>query len=125
MVKTHDVANGGGGGGGWKETTRVQRLAQWAAQLEFDDLPKDVVERTKDFYLDWIGCVLAGRSHAAVMAMANFARLMGPSSGKSEILSLGATTSAAFAAIVNGASSHVVEQDDLHNSSILHPVRLC
>ena len=44
---------------------------------------------------------------------------MGPASGKSEILSLGATTSAAFAAIVNGASSHVVEQDDLHNSSIV------
>jgi 2-methylcitrate dehydratase PrpD len=25
-------------------------------------------------------------------------------------------------ALVNGASSHVVEQDDLHNSSMMHPV---
>src|SRR5690606_34329234 len=30
-------------------------------------------------------------------------------------------TSAYFAALVNGASSHLVEQDDLHNSSVLHP----
>ena len=48
---------------------------------------------------------------------------MGPASGKSELVdaSVG-TTSAAFAALVNGAASHVVEQDDLHNSSIVHPV---
>jgi 2-methylcitrate dehydratase PrpD len=46
---------------------------------------------------------------------------MGPSDGKAKILVSGRNTSAYFAALVNGASSHLVEQDDLHNSSVLHP----
>ena len=28
---------------------------------------------------------------------------------------------AAFAAMVNAAASHVVEQDDVHNASVFHP----
>ena len=33
----------------------------------------------------------------------------------------GKRTSPFFAALINGAASHFVEQDDLHNSSVLHP----
>jgi 2-methylcitrate dehydratase PrpD len=46
---------------------------------------------------------------------------MGPASGPASILVNGQGTSAYFAALVNAASSHLVEQDDLHNSSVLHP----
>ncbi|WP_421722538.1 MmgE/PrpD family protein [Alloalcanivorax xenomutans] len=46
---------------------------------------------------------------------------MGPASGAVQNLVDGTNTSAYFAALVNGAASHVVEQDDLHNSSVLHP----
>lgn len=51
---------------------------------------------------------------------------MGPSSGKSELIdgSQTLTTSPAFASLINAAASHVVEQDDLHNRSIMHPVSL-
>ncbi|MGO4843719.1 MmgE/PrpD family protein, partial [Rhizobiaceae sp. 2RAB30] len=31
------------------------------------------------------------------------------------------TTSPLFAALVNGASSHIAEQDDVHNGSVFHP----
>lgn len=106
--------------------TRTQRLATWAANLRYSDIPPDVVQKTKDFFLDTLGCTIAGRHHPAVVAMTRFAVQMGPSSGKSELVDgdLKFTTSPAFAALVNGASSHVVEQDDLHNSSIMHPVSL-
>ncbi|KAF7715402.1 Uncharacterized protein PECH_007895 [Penicillium ucsense] len=105
------------------DRTRTERLAIWAANLKFADLPTDVVEKTKDFFVDWLGCTIAGRYHPAVQAISKFASHMGPSGGKSEVLdgALGFTTSAAFASLVNGASSHVVEQDDLHNRSIMHP----
>lgn len=104
--------------------TRTERLASWAANLRYADIPQDVVEKTKDFFLDTLGCTIAGRHHPAVVAMSNFAVQMGPSNGKSELVDgdLKFTTSPAFASLVNGASSHVVEQDDLHNSSIMHPV---
>src|SRR3546814_10373746 len=46
---------------------------------------------------------------------------MGPADGPARILGNGQSSSAYFAALVNAASSHLVEQDDLHNSSVLHP----
>lgn len=104
--------------------TRTENLVQWSASLRYKDLPDDVVQRTKDFFLDWLGCAVAGRAHPAVKAMERFARKMGPSDGKCELVdgSCKLTTSPMFASMVNGASSHVVEQDDLHNRSIMHPV---
>ncbi|KAJ5983364.1 MmgE/PrpD, partial [Penicillium waksmanii] len=104
--------------------TRTEHLATWAANLRYSDIPDDVVQKTKDFFLDTLGCAIAGRHHPAVNAMARFAVQMGPSNGNSELIdsALKFTTSPAFASLVNGASSHVVEQDDLHNRSIMHPV---
>lgn len=105
-------------------STRTEHLAQWASALQFADIPDDAVQRTKDFFLDWLGCAVAGRHHPAVAAIARFASQMGPTTGKSELVdgSLNLATSPAFASMINGASSHVVEQDDLHMSSITHPV---
>lgn len=104
--------------------TRTEHLARWAANLQFCDIPTDVVERTKELFLDWFGCTVAGRHHPAVSAIRQFAVQMGPSSGRSELVdgSIVSGTSPAFASLINGASSHVVEQDDLHNQSIMHPV---
>jgi 2-methylcitrate dehydratase PrpD len=53
--------------------------------------------------------------------MAKYAELMGPSDGKSEDFVNRRLTSPVFAAMVNAASSHVVEQDDVHNGSVFHP----
>jgi aconitate decarboxylase len=105
-------------------TTRTARLATWSSNQAYDTLPDPAIQRTKDLFLDWLGCTIAGRSHPAVTAIVKFVRAMGPTSGKSELVDgqLEFTTSAAFAALVNGAASHVVEQDDLHNGSITHPV---
>lgn len=105
--------------------TRTERLGQWAVNLQYQDIPKEVIERTKDLFLDWLGCAIAGRHHPAVSAIARYATEMGPTAGKKcEFVdgSIGFLTSPAFAALVNGASSHVVEQDDLHNRSMMHPV---
>ncbi|KAL3457692.1 2-methylcitrate dehydratase PrpD [Aspergillus heterothallicus] len=104
--------------------TRTARLATWSSTLTYAALPDPAIQRTKDLFLDWLGCTIAGRDHPAVRAIVNFTKTMGPASGKSELVDgeLGlSTTSAAFAALVNGAASHVVEQDDLHNQSITHP----
>ncbi|KAL1891982.1 hypothetical protein Sste5346_007326 [Sporothrix stenoceras] len=101
--------------------TRTQKLAAWSAGLRYDDLPPVVVQKTKDFFLDWYACAIGGRHHAAVQAIDTFAKEMGPTSGSAELLHRPGGTSAAFAALVNGGASHVVEQDDLHNSSMVHP----
>lgn len=106
------------------EQTRTDRLIKWAVALKYSEIPDHVIQRTKDFFLDTLGCAIAGRDHPAVSAMVRFAAQMGPSSGKSELIdsSQNLTTSPAFASLINAAASHVVEQDDLHNRSIMHPV---
>ena len=102
-------------------TQSSQELASSLAGLRYEALPNEVVDRTEDFFLDWAGSALAGRGARPVEALESFAGTMGPQSGPSEILPSRRRTSPLFAALVNGASSHVVEQDDVHNGAVFHP----
>ncbi|MDN3516554.1 MmgE/PrpD family protein [Aquisalimonas lutea] len=97
------------------------RLAAFAAQLRFDAIPAEVLDRTEELFLDWTASALAGKGARAVEAIDAFARRMGPDSGASEILINRRGTSPLFAALVNAAASHVAEQDDVHNGSVFHP----
>ena len=97
------------------------QLAAFAAELRFDDIPAPVLRRTEDLMLDWLASVLAGAKARQVLAVERFAQAMGPKDGPSQVLIARRTTSPYFAAMVNAAASHVVEQDDVHNSSVFHP----
>ncbi|WOD30333.1 MmgE/PrpD family protein [Alloalcanivorax xenomutans] len=99
----------------------TRALASFLAELRYEDLPEAVVARTEDLFLDWLGSLIAGSGQHPIPLFAGYARRMGPASGAVQNLVDGTNTSAYFAALVNGAASHVVEQDDLHNSSVLHP----
>ena len=96
-------------------------LSSFAANLRFRDLPEPVVRRAEELLLDWFGSALAGKGARPVEAIECFAREMGPSTGKAEVLISRRRTTPLFAAMVNAASSHFAEQDDLHNASVLHP----
>ncbi|MDM0034728.1 MmgE/PrpD family protein [Variovorax sp. J22P271] len=96
-------------------------LATFAAGLSFSQIPDPVLRRAEDLMLDWLGSVLAARSARPVQAIQRFAETMGPAEGSSEVLISRRTTSPVFAALVNAAASHYVEQDDVHNGSVFHP----
>jgi 2-methylcitrate dehydratase PrpD len=96
-------------------------LARFAANLAYDDIPAPVLRRTEDLMLDTLGSILAGSSARAVQSIAHLADMMGPTSGPSENMVTRKTTSPLFAAMVNAASAHMVEQDDVHNGSVFHP----
>jgi len=98
-----------------------QQLAEFAANLQFSDIPEVVVRRTEDLLLDWCGSALAGKVGRPVQVIEAIAREMGPQEGRAEVLISRRTTSPLFAALVNGASSHYAEQDDVHNGSVFHP----
>jgi len=97
------------------------QLAAFAAGLRFDDIPAPVLRRAEDLMLDWLASALAGAKARQVLAVQRFAQAMGPQDGPSQVLIAGRKTSPYFAAMVNAAASHVVEQDDVHNSSVFHP----
>ncbi|MGZ3665901.1 MAG: MmgE/PrpD family protein, partial [Ktedonobacterales bacterium] len=102
-------------------TSPTRELASFLADLRFEDIPQDVVRRTEDLFLDWAASALAGRGAQPVRALEAVAALMGPADGPSEVVVSRRCTSPLFAALVNGAASHVVEQDDVHNGSVFHP----
>jgi 2-methylcitrate dehydratase PrpD len=98
-----------------------QTLATFAAQLRFEDIPDAVMRRAEDLFLDWFGSALAGKTGHPVQVIESFARQMGPQDGPSEVLISRRRTTPLFAAMVNAASSHFAEQDDVHNGSVFHP----
>ena len=98
-----------------------QELARFASELRFEDIPSDVIRRCEDLLLDTIGSIFAGSTERPVKTIEAFAIAQGPENGKAQILASGRHTSPLFAAMVNAAAAHMVEQDDLHNSSVFHP----
>ncbi|GAC1427281.1 MAG: MmgE/PrpD family protein [Burkholderiaceae bacterium] len=98
-----------------------QTLAGFAANLHFGDIPEPVIRRAEDLFLDWFGSALAGKGGRPVETIAWVAHQMGPGTGASEVLISRRQTTPLFAAMVNAASSHFAEQDDVHNGSVFHP----
>jgi 2-methylcitrate dehydratase PrpD len=101
------------------DPTRI--LAQFAARLRYEDIPPTVIARSEDLFLDWFASALAGKSSPPVESIARFARNMGPPDGPCEILIHRTGTSPLAATWANAASSHIAEQDDVHNGSVFHP----
>lgn len=99
----------------------TRQLCEFLAGFTFGDVPREAIIKTKELLVDWFGSALAGKDSRPVRAFGSFAERMGPASGASETLADRGRTSPWFAALINAASSHVVEQDDLHNSSVFHP----
>ena len=99
----------------------IHPLAQFAAQLQWSDVPATVQDRTVDLWVDWFGSVLAGCKARPVASITRFALSQGPAQGASEVIGLGATSSPMMAALANAAASHFAEQDDVHNGSVFHP----
>jgi 2-methylcitrate dehydratase PrpD len=98
-------------------------LATFAASIRFDDIPQHVVERAVNLYVDWLGSALGGKGARPVESIALFASMAGAANGngQSEVLIDRTRATPYFAAMVNAAASHFVEQDDVHNGSVFHP----
>ena len=96
------------------------RLAGYFCGVTFGDLKADHVSRMKGFFLDWLGSAYAGKDLPPIRMIRKVIRDLG---GVPEATSIpdGVKTNCLLASLVNGASSHIVEMDDLHRESILHP----
>lgn len=97
------------------------RLAEFTAGLRYEDIPPAVLRRAEDLFLDSLASILAGAGAPPVQAIARYAAAMGPADGPSQNLVTRTGTTPLFAAMVNAAACHVVEQDDVHNGAVFHP----
>ena len=102
-------------------SSSTRTLCDFLASIRYEQIPQPVIARTEELFLDWFASALAGKDARPIRVIEKFADEMGPRDGACEILVSRKKTSPMFAALINGAASHFVEQDDLHNSSVLHP----
>ena len=100
--------------------TISERLARFIADLTVEKLPADAIVVAKLCFLDWLGSAIAGGTTRSTRMFVQVAKGLG---GKPQatLIPDGSKTSCHLAALVNAASSHVVEMDDLHKPSVLHP----
>jgi 2-methylcitrate dehydratase PrpD len=95
------------------------QMGEWASQVQFDDLPDDVVDATRHRILDVIGLALAGSETAFGRATRVSTVALSPQ-GPSRIWGTGDRVGVASAAFANAAFAQALEFDDTHNGSIVH-----
>jgi 2-methylcitrate dehydratase PrpD len=94
-------------------------LARWAAGVNYEDLPEDIVAATKLRVMDVIGLALAG-AETDFGRSVRTAALALSTAGPCRILGFGDRVGVTTAAFANGAFSQALEFDDTHNESIVH-----
>ena len=92
------------------------KLAEYAMNLRYEDIPQPVIQRTKQLFLDFLGVTLGGYQVAdstkptidAVRELAN------GSPGTSTIIGEEDLFPAHYAALANGTLAHSMDFDDTH-----------
>lgn len=93
-------------------TGQTVRLAEYATNLRYDEIPAEILQRAKDCFADTVAAILFGAPFPWSRMIIEQARLLG-NGGKSAVLSTGANVSAPAAALAHGAMCHAFEQDNI------------
>jgi len=102
------------------ETGITQILAKFASNVNYEDLPPDVVDRAKYFCLDFAGVTLNGSTTDSAKAVVKALDDVGRS-GPSTIVGTNKQALPEYAAMANGTAFHSIEMDDVNNEASLHP----
>ena len=103
----------------------TREIATYAASTSCSSLPKEVREQAKKVIFDEIACAYFGRRSVAGALAARYARTFG-ANPEAQVFGMNYRTSAAFAAMANGAAGHGEEVDGAHaagghpGASIVH-----
>lgn len=100
-----------------KSTT--EKLAAYAAQCTYKDLPETVIVQAKRCFIDTIGVTLAASKSPTAKILTGLVKAL---SGKPQasVLKLGFKTTVLNASLLNGSMAHVLDFDDLHSAAMTH-----
>ena len=99
----------------------TQELAKFCSELKFHQLPEEVIDRVKYFFLDFIGVACRGSKEDSSQSMFRFVRETGSGNRGGVVIGTKERAPFVYAALANGTSSHAIEMDDVNNESSLHP----
>jgi 2-methylcitrate dehydratase PrpD len=96
------------------------KLARFIVSARYEDLPDAVRHEAKRTLLNWIGCAIGGSPQETV---GNAIAALAPFTGSRQATLFGRAerTDVLNAALLNGISSHVLDFDDTHAQTAIHP----
>ncbi|MEQ8504855.1 MAG: MmgE/PrpD family protein [Rhodospirillales bacterium] len=95
-------------------------LADFAAGLQFEDLPPEVVDHLKLAVLDGLACCLHGATLPWTRMVAELADADG-GTPEASLIGMLRMVPVANAVLVNATAGHAFEMDDIHRDAITHP----
>lgn len=102
-------------------TTASQTLARYATDLQYEDIPAEVVERAKDCLIDTVAACALGAQMPWTQTVIEYAQ-RNSAAGASNVLGTEIKVRAPFACLCNGAAAHAFELDALCEPSVgMHP----
>ena len=99
----------------------TQELATYCYGLKFHQLPEEVIDRVKYFFLDFIGVACRGSQELSSKSMYRFIREMDHRRQGGVIIGTRDRAFHFYSALANGTSAHAIEMDDVNNEASLHP----
>ena len=95
-------------------------LAELVAGTRREDLPAEVRHEGVRSFVNWLGCAIGGAPHPGVAAASRAAAVFGGTPAAT-LLGMRQRADPMAAALVNGVSSHVLDFDDTHEGTLIHP----
>jgi 2-methylcitrate dehydratase PrpD len=101
-----------------KDVTRI--LAAYVVSAKFEDLPAPARKEAARTLLNWVGCTIGGsRNDAVEFAVSALSPFFG--SEQASLLGRKERVDVFHAALLNGISSHILDFDDTHLRTVIHP----
>lgn len=102
-----------------EEPSLTEQLSAFLVATRPADIPGPIIDAAKYYILDWLGSAMAGTATEPGRIMLDYAASQ---AGRgATVIGLDEQRNADLAALINGSLSHIVEMDDLHRASVLHP----
>jgi 2-methylcitrate dehydratase PrpD len=99
----------------------TKELIQRCHDLNYNDLPPDVIDRTKYLLLDYIGVAARGALSDSSLPVQRMIASLDKSGEGAVVFGTDIRANPPYAALANGIASHSLELDDVVNEASLHP----
>ena len=90
-----------------------QKMAEFALNLRYEDIPTDAVKEAKRFLLDSMGCALAAVKNEDMQAMYRFTEKLG-GAPEATVIGTGLQTNAPNAALMNCLLTRALDYNDIY-----------
>src|SRR5665648_45394 len=95
-------------------------LADYICSIKYSDFSREVIDRSKEAFLDWIGVTIAGTGEEIGEKIVNYANSQNRN-GEASIIGTSVKATVSDAALAMGTLSHALDFDDVYWPMLGHP----